>query len=82
MVERQSVCGICKWASFRGVCYNIINDIPKGINQSDCRLYADDTLLCFNDVNGDTQNLQEDVIKLEEWSNEWKMVFNAKKCTH
>jgi hypothetical protein len=58
-----------------------VNDIHRGI-EADCRLYADDTLLCRNVKKTDGSDLQKDVMVLEEWSKVWHMPFNNKKCLH
>ena len=59
-----------------------INDISNNIKHSECRLYADDTLICANLNRVNTQQLQEDIKSLENWSQTWCMPFNANKCTH
>ena len=46
---------------------------------SQCK-FADDTKLCHRDRNPDNiTELQEDIIKLVEWSNKWRMSFNVDK---
>lgn len=62
-----------------GVLY--INDITAEIKHSDCRLYADDTLLS-SDVSNNIDGLQGDVNRLYEWSCRWGMLFNNDKCLH
>ena len=57
-----------------------IEDMPCNVKYSDCRLYADDTLLCCADKN--QAQLQEDVNALVVWSCNWGMKFNPKKCVH
>ena len=59
-----------------------INDIPEKIAHSDCRLYADDTLLCANLSDNNSQLLQGDVEVLLDWSRKWAMPFNVPKCAH
>jgi len=59
-----------------------INDMPDEVLNSDCRLYVDDTLLCYDIQEGDCSPLQEDVNILERWSILWCMPFNADKCQH
>jgi len=56
-----------------------INDIPSKIEHSECRLYADDTLICSDAQNS---SLQKDIDELHKWSKIWKMPFNAGKCIH
>ena len=57
-----------------------INDIADDIT-SNIRLFADDCVLnrTINNPTGNTA-LQEDLSKLEQWSNIWQMDFNVKKC--
>ena len=47
-----------------------INDLPETVN-SDAYLFADDTKI-----------LQEDLTKLEEWSDTWLLRFHPDKCKH
>ena len=58
-----------------------INDITKDIN-SPLRLFADDCLL-YRVINSaeDANMLQEDLNRLSEWANTWKLRFNVSKCT-
>ena len=57
-----------------------INDLPNGL-ASTVKLFADDTLLYGVVVDdSDCDNLQDDLIKLEIWQNEWQMEFNPSKC--
>ena len=58
-----------------------INDISSEIVHSDCRLYADDTLLSC-DITANPAGLQHDVDRLHEWSCRWGMHFNSVKCAH
>ena len=57
-----------------------INDIADDIT-SNIRLFADDCVL-YRTINNPKDNtaLQEDLSKLEQWSNIWQMDFNVKKC--
>ena len=57
-----------------------INDIGDNIT-STIKLFADDCLL-FRTIKSsqDTPKLQEDLNNITEWSNQWQMQFNAKKC--
>ena len=54
--------------------------LPNGI-LSKIKLYADDVLL-FATIHSeqDCQQLQRDLDSLGKWADEWKMVFNPKKC--
>lgn len=58
-----------------------INDIHTNVIHSDCRLYADDTLLSC-DITNDPTLLQKDVDSLFDWACSWGMVFNPRKCVH
>ena len=56
-----------------------VNDLVEGID-SHINLFADDTKLmrrvkCKNDC----EKLQEDLVKVGQWSKTWKMEFNLKK---
>ncbi len=57
-----------------------INDIATGVN-SYVRLFADDCLL-YPEISSteDQLLLQQDLTKLEQWSQKWGMKFNASKC--
>ena len=57
-----------------------INDLPERV-KSKVRLFADDCLL-YRQIRTDKDKaaLQEDLISLEKWAEEWGMRFNAKKC--
>ena len=59
-----------------------VNDMPMRVVNSECRLYADDTLLCCDLENSSEIGLQEDVNVLLEWSTVWHMPFNVNKCSH
>ena len=57
----------------------MISDIDKNVNDSTVRSFADDTrikrITCTNDVT----NLQNDLSKICEWTNQNKMTFNENK---
>ena len=57
-----------------------INDLPESINNSTVRLFADDAIL-YREIatRKDSEKLQEDLDKLEEWERKWMMSFNASK---
>ena len=57
-----------------------INDLDEGVRNHILK-FADDTKL-FSQVsmNEDAEKLQKDLSILNEWSNEWSMLFNADKC--
>ena len=57
-----------------------VNDIGEGVSSS-IRLFADDCVL-YRPIQSqaDAVQLQQDLTSLEQWSNTWKMSFNASKC--
>ena len=58
-----------------------INDLPNGLTFT-VKLFADDTL--FYEVvveNSDSDNLRDDLNKLEIWQLEWQMQFNPSNCS-
>ena len=57
-----------------------INDITSN-NKSDCKLYADDCVL-YRVIKNDNDRLtfQDDLNKLCQRSDEWKLKFNISKC--
>jgi hypothetical protein len=59
-----------------------INDLPSVVDPSTtCRLFADDCLIYREIHNEEDQvSLQKDLTALEQWSVQWGMHFNAKKC--
>ena len=57
-----------------------INDMPECV-QSQIKLFADDSLLYRRIQDStDSQQLQDDLDKLQEWEQKWQMSFNADKC--
>ena len=54
-----------------------INDLPDNL-VCNPKLFADDVSLnaIMHDKNTGTQNLEDDLTRLYEWSNKWKMIFN------
>ena len=54
-----------------------INDISDNI-QSFCRIFADDTKIFDKTKNSNI--LQDDLYRLQEWSETWNLYFNASKC--
>ena len=59
-----------------------INDMPESLRSSDCRLFADDSLLyCVVNKVSDCKLLQQDLTALEQWEGTWQMSFNPSKCT-
>ena len=62
-----------------------INDLPdeikKDVQESFIGLFADDTLIAREIKNEEDANiLQEDLSKLQTWTEHWGMYFNAGKC--
>jgi len=57
-----------------------INDLDDGISNWILK-FADDTKI-FGKINDsqDAENLQKDVDRLIQWSNEWQMMFNIREC--
>ena len=58
------------------VCF--VNDLPNVVT-SKVLLFADDTKI-FTEVPANWQTLQRDLDRLQIWSNEWQLRFNATKC--
>ena len=57
-----------------------INDIDENISSTVLK-FADDTKLLRGLSNDrDINNLQEDLMKLFQWSQDWQMLFNIEKC--
>jgi hypothetical protein len=57
-----------------------INDLPDSI-ANHIKLYADDSkIIGIIKSAADTENLQHDIDKAVEWTNNWLMYFNVDKC--
>ena len=57
-----------------------INDLPGAVENA-CKLFADDCKLYKNiKSEADLKELQEDIYRLCQWSKEWLLGFNFKKC--
>ena len=57
-----------------------INDLPECV-ENEVYLFADDTKIYCKIVDAiDAINLQEDLGKLEQWSNKWLLSFHPDKC--
>ena len=58
-----------------------INDLPDSIT-SQVRLFPDDTAvyMTLNDRQTDSRTLQNDLDRLQDWSQRWDMSFNPSKC--
>jgi len=60
------------------VCY--INGLPDCVKSS-IYMYADDTKIIRRvDSVNDRETLQEDLERLDDWSDRWQLKFNANKC--
>ncbi|CAM1307444.1 Uncharacterised protein r2_g1733 [Pycnogonum litorale] len=58
-----------------------INDLPENITNK-VKMFADDTKLYGkSDTAEDTNSIQEDLTKLQEWSEKWLLNFHPQKCT-
>ena len=57
-----------------------INDLPQSVRSSSM-LFADDAK-CFRPITNpsDCSLLQDDLVRLLDWSNKWKLHFNISKC--
>ena len=72
-VPQGSVLGPCLFLYY-------INDLPDKLSSS-VRLFADDSIIYLTIENQhQTQQLQEDLDKLEEWASTWMMELNTQKC--
>ena len=58
-----------------------INDLPQSVRSSSMLLFADD-VKCFRPITNpsDCSLLQDDLVRLLDWSNKWKFHFNISKC--
>jgi len=54
-----------------------INDLPSLVD-SMCKVFADDTKIYNTVLN--SKILQDDIIKLQDWSCTWNLYFNVSKC--
>ena len=54
-----------------------INDLPEGL-VNNCKIFADDTKL-YGNAN-DSNEIQRDIDKLQDWSDKWNLYFNVSKC--
>ena len=52
-----------------------VNDMPLCVQNSDCRLYADDTLLSMIVTECGQAGIQDNVTNLYEWSRKSGMLF-------
>jgi len=57
-----------------------VNELPSWI-MSDMKKFADDTKVwCKIKSETDSITLQEDLDRLQLWSNTWQLMFNTDKC--
>ena len=58
-----------------------INDLPNCVQNSVCRLFADDCIL-YQRIRSsqDSDKLQADLDQLQKWESIWLMEFNTSKC--
>ena len=54
-----------------------INDLPENVHNC-CKIFADDTKLYGPSSNN--ASLQNDILSLMKWSNDWQLKFNTSKC--
>ena len=72
-VPQGSVLGPCLFLAY-------INYLPESL-KSRARLFADDTIVYLTITSeSDSQTLQDDLLKLEQWESDWPMEFNPDKC--
>ena len=58
-----------------------INDLPESIHNSTVRLFADDCVVYKKIIcREDTNQLQLDLDRLQEWERDWNMEFHPQKC--
>lgn len=57
-----------------------INDIPESIHNNPVKIFADDLKL-YREKSGSSQPVQDDINRIENWSNQWQLPLNAQKCS-
>ena len=80
--EVEVTSGVPQGTVIGPLCFLIfINDLPLEVYNSFTGIFADDTLLA-KQINSasDSIQLQEDLTRLEKWTETWGMKFNAGKC--
>lgn len=76
--EAQVLSGIPQGSILGPVLFTIfINDLPDTI-EGTCKIFADDTKLYGPTEDSDI--IQRDIYKLQEWSDRWNLYFNVTKC--
>lgn len=72
--------GQCSWPGF---VYNIHKPDLPDLLKSTCKLFADDTKLYKAISSCEDQNvLQQDLLTLCDWSDDWLLRFNVLKCKY
>ena len=76
--EKDVTSGIPQGSILGPVLFTIfINDLPDEVN-SFCKIFADDTKIYDKSIN--YNRLQEDLNRLQNWSDKWNLYFNVEKC--
>jgi endonuclease/exonuclease/phosphatase family metal-dependent hydrolase len=76
--ETEVLSGIPQGSILGPILFTVfINDLPHDLNAT-CKIFADDTKIYETTEN--SQILQNDLYKLQDWSDEWNLYFNVNKC--
>ena len=76
--EKDITSGIPQGSILGPVLFTIfINDLPDEVN-SFCKVFADDTKIYDKSTN--YNRLQENLNRLQNWSDKWNLYFNVEKC--
>jgi hypothetical protein len=76
--EGKVLSGIPQGSILGPVLFTIfINDLPDCV-QSSCKIFADDTKIYGKTDN--SQCLQDDIDRMQRWTEVWNLYFNAEKC--
>jgi hypothetical protein len=76
--EESVLSGIPQGSILGPVLFTIfINDLPDSI-ESKCKIFADDTKIYGSPKESD--KMQNDLSKLQQWSDQWNLYFNVSKC--
>ena len=76
--EKDVTSGIPQGSILGPVLFTIfINDLPDEVN-SFCKNFADDTKIYDKSTN--YNRLQENLNRLQNWSDKWNLYFNIEKC--
>ena len=76
------ISGIPQGTVIAGLLFLIfINDLPDSVKESFNGLFCDDTIIAKEIIQqNDSNELQNDLNSVLEWSNMWGMKFNVEKC--